>query len=276
MSISVRQVQKKVPRGKMPIITLKMLLLRQNPVRKFGLQLGFIRRDLIETTALSSNMGSLFMEASTVLKISAASGSGGYAGSPDNPHDKGGGFLNDFGYPTLVNLNFIGNFAYNHGGAIATQYNSEPLTVINSTFSGNSAIHNAGGIANLFNLKVVNSSFIGNTGGNGGGIVGLSGTHTEVYNTIFWGNQGNDISLQGTATAAVTYSIVEGGFAGGSNILVGDPSFVDADGPDNIYGTLDDDLHLQGISPAIDAGDNTELPGDDADSDGYGWGQAFD
>ncbi len=193
---------------------------------------------------------------------------GGYADHFDNPNDKGGGFLNNFGTPTLVNLNFVDNYALNHGGAIATQYNSNPLTVINSTFSGNRATNNAGGIANLAKIKVVNSSLVGNLGGNGGAIVGLSGTQTEVYNSILWDNQGNDISLQGTATATVTYSIVEGGFASGTNILVGNPLFVDADGLDDVYGTLDDDLHLQSASPAIDAGDNNELLADVADSNG--------
>jgi predicted outer membrane repeat protein len=197
--------------------------------------------------------------------------SGGYADSYDYPRDLGGGFLNIYGYPTLVNLNFIDNYAYNQGGAIATRNNdTEPLTVVNSTFSGNSATNNAGGIANLSRLVVINSSFVGNLGSNGGGIVGLLGTHTEVYNSIFWDNQGNDITLQGSATATVTYSIVEGGFPSGTHILTGNPLLVDADGPDGIYGTLDDDLHLQADSPAIDAGDNTHMVKDAADSNGNG------
>jgi hypothetical protein len=192
---------------------------------------------------------------------------GGYANA-EGMNDKGGGLRNDFGTPTLVNLNFVNNYAINHGGALVTQANINPLTVSNCTFSGNSATNNAGGIANLSSIIVVNSSFVGNTGNNGGGIVALSGTHTEVYNSIMWDNQGNDISLQGTATATVTYSIVDGGFAGGSHILTSDPLFVDADGLDDVYGTLDDDLHLLGASPAIDAGDNDKIPADYADSNG--------
>ena len=195
--------------------------------------------------------------------------SGGYADGLDNPYEKGGGFLNNFGSPTLVNLNFIDNYALLHGGAIASQYNNEPLVIVNCTFSGNSTTSNAGGIANLSKITVINSSFVGNSGSNGGGIVGLLGTHTEVYNSILWDNQGNDISLQGTATATVTYSLVEGGFAG-DNILTDGPLFVDADGPDDVYGTLDDDLHLQAASPAIDAADNGRLVNDDADSNGNG------
>jgi hypothetical protein len=192
---------------------------------------------------------------------------GGYANG-EGQDDKGGGFRNDYGTPSLVNLNFVDNYAVNHGGALVTQYNSNPLTVVNSTFSGNHSTNNAGGIANIANIKVVNSSFVGNTGNNGGGIVSLTGTQTEVYNSILWDNQGNDISLQGTATATVTYSIVDGGFAGGSHILTSDPQFLDADGPDDIYGTFDDDLHVQATSPAIDAGDIAELLVDIADSNG--------
>jgi predicted outer membrane repeat protein len=195
---------------------------------------------------------------------------GGYADGLNNPIDKGGGFLNEYGYPTLVNLNFIDNYALNHGGAIASQYNDQPLTVINSTFSGNSATHNAGGIANIARVVVVNCSFISNSGNNGGGIVGISSSRTEIHNTILWGNQGSEIALQGTSVATATYSIVEGGFPGGTHILTDAPLFVDADGPDDVYGTLDDDLHLQANSPAIDAGDNTALLADVADSNGNG------
>jgi len=38
------------------------------------------------------------------------------------------------------------------------------------------------------------------------------------------------------------------------------PQFVDADGADNIAGTLDDNLRLQLTSPAIGAGNNSAVP----------------
>ncbi len=192
---------------------------------------------------------------------------GGYADGYDAYQDQGGGFINRAGSPTLVNLNFVGNYALNHGGALANRDNSKPLSVVNCTFSGNGTSNNAGGIANLSGRVLVsNSSLTENTGNNGGGIVGISGGHTEVYNSILWGNQGNEIGLQMGATVSVTYSIVEGGYAEGSNILTGNPLFVDVDGSDNTPGTLDDDLHLQGTSPAIDAGDNDLRLADTADS----------
>ncbi|MFL7869726.1 MAG: PKD domain-containing protein, partial [Anaerolineales bacterium] len=208
------------------------------------------------------------LDASTVLDGFTITG--GYANLEAGQAEKGGGFLNNYGSPTLVNLNFIDNYALNHGGALATQYNSIPLVVVNCTFSGNSATNNAGGIGNLSQIKVINSTFYGNSGGNGGGIVNLSGSQAEIYNSILWGNPGGEIMLQGDAVVTATYSIVQNGFAAGEHILTNDPLFADENGPDDVLGTLDDDLRLQAGSPALDAGDNTQLPADAADSNGNG------
>ena len=194
---------------------------------------------------------------------------GGYA-YPFGSADKGGGLINTSGNPTLVNLNFIDNSAESHGGAIVTQYNSEPLIVSNCTFSGNDTESN-GAIANISgNLAVVNSSLIGNFGANGGGIVTLgTNPHTEIHNTILWNNAVGQIGTQG-GTTVVSYSIVQGGYLDGTSIINQDPQFIDANGADDIYGTLDDDLHLQATSPAINAGSNDLVPEDIADSNGNG------
>jgi hypothetical protein len=47
----------------------------------------------------------------------------------------------------------------------------------------------------------------------------------------------------------------------GAGIIDADPRFVDADGADNIPGTVDDDLRLQSTSPALNVGTNAALPG---------------
>ena len=49
------------------------------------------------------------------------------------------------------------------------------------------------------------------------------------------------------------------GLYGGTGNTGDDPRFIDADGPDGIYGTTDDNLRLQHNSPVIDAGDNTAV-----------------
>jgi hypothetical protein len=98
-----------------------------------------------------------------------------------------------------------------------------------------------------------------------------------VSNSIIWDNRalpGADVFNLDDNAITFSYSILSGGLpedatdAGGN--LFSDPLFVDADGPDAVPGTLDDDLRLQMNSPAIDAGDNTALPADslDLDSDG--------
>jgi hypothetical protein len=92
-----------------------------------------------------------------------------------------------------------------------------------------------------------------------------------LINCIFWSNTapaGPQIYNE-TDAPSVAYSLVHGGYPGIGNIDA-DPLFVDADGPDNIVGTLDDDLRLQLASPAIDAGDNSAVPVDTADLDGDG------
>lgn len=202
----------------------------------------------------------------------------GHASLEADRKDTGGGVFSREGNPTLVNLNFIDNYALNHGGAVASIENTQPMTIVNSTFSGNTSSYNAGGIANLEgNILVVNSTLVGNAGGNGGGIVTMgkfgdpTAVTTEIQNSILWGNPGGQITyVNHEATIVVSNSLVEGGYAGGTAIITDNPKFIDADGADNVYGTWDDDLHLQATSPAVDAGDPTELPADLADSDGDG------
>ncbi len=46
----------------------------------------------------------------------------------------------------------------------------------------------------------------------------------------------------------------------GGNNIAADPLFIDANGTDNITGTLDDNLRLQTGSPLIDVGNNTAVP----------------
>jgi hypothetical protein len=60
----------------------------------------------------------------------------------------------------------------------------------------------------------------------------------------------------------VNRSCIQGltGSLGGVGNIGADPLFVDADGEDNLSGTLDDNLRLQRTSPCIDAGDNAAVP----------------
>ena len=120
---------------------------------------------------------------------------------------------------------------------------------------------------------LINATFSGNTAGYGGGIVNADSDPT-LDNCILWGNTadgGDDqISNLGSSVPVISHSTIEDAYAGGGwdtslgtdsggNVDV-DPKFMDADGADDVYGTLDDDLRLQFASPVIDAGDNGAVP----------------
>jgi hypothetical protein len=68
---------------------------------------------------------------------------------------------------------------------------------------------------------------------------------------------------------SIGHSDVQGGWNGAEVVHIGGgtgsslggninvvPRFIDANGPDNIAGTLDDNLRLRNISPCLDVGNN--------------------
>jgi len=182
----------------------------------------------------------------------------------------GGGMANySNSSPTLTNCTFSGNSTYplafppsgGTGGGMYNDSNSSPM-LTNCTFSGNSAGYGGGGMCNDSNSSpmLTNCTFSGNAAEYGGGIYNLSASPT-LNNCILWGNSapsGPEI-FDFLSTPTVTYSDITGGYTGTGNIDA-DPLFVDANGPDDIIGTTDDDLRLSFGSPCIDAGDNTAVP----------------
>ena len=163
--------------------------------------------------------------------------------------------------------------------------------VTNSFFSGNSA-GRGGGLGAFANLRVVNSTFVGNaaTGipavARGGAVYAdiLNDSYDDVpliENTIMWGNTstgGMAFASQyfsAYTTSEINNSIIEGwdgpfGGSGGFGNSGADPLLVDPDGDDDIPGTDDDSAVIRFQSPAIDQGDNAFLPADDADEDNDG------
>ena len=104
---------------------------------------------------------------------------------------------------------------------------------------------------------LTNCWFSRNTSNYRGGGMYSEDSDSTLTNCIFWGNSapsGTQLYVTG-GTASVTYSCIEGGWAGTGNIS-GDPLCVDPDGADDIAGTEDDNLRLRPGSPCIDAGNN--------------------
>ncbi len=90
--------------------------------------------------------------------------------------------------PTVRNCRFTGNYDGGDGGAIAAS--AAQLTVVACAFMGNRSGYNRGGAIaaqDRSTLTVIDSTFLGNWGNNGGALyVGLSSA--TVINSTFFGN----------------------------------------------------------------------------------------
>ncbi|MCD4669811.1 MAG: right-handed parallel beta-helix repeat-containing protein, partial [Actinomycetia bacterium] len=171
----------------------------------------------------------------------------------------GGGIRNQQTSPIITNCIFSGNSSDDGGGGVFNYDNSNP-TLTNCTFTGNEAT-DGGAMLSSSNCTpvVINCTIVGNSADDGGGgLHSVYNSTTTVVNSILWDNTATT-APQISGAAAVTYSCVEDGYTGTGNIVT-DPLFVDADGADNVFGTADDDLHIENDSPCIDAGDNAVVP----------------
>lgn len=215
----------------------------------------------------------------------------------NNYGEAGGALVSTSSSGSLVVANsvFHRNTAW-EGGAILS-YGA--LVVINSLFSENFAFLEGGAIYGISGstIEITNSTLLGNSAElSGGGAV--RGDTVRLFNSILWGNEslgegGDSInftrSLSNAASAGGVRSrnLVENGIlsieaAQGATIDLGDPSHyiltddaifvdpLDPAGGDGVFGTADDGLRLQPISPVILAGTNSFLPADAYDLDGDG------
>lgn len=212
---------------------------------------------------------------------------GGYAVDASWQNQVGGGMLIEDGSPTLVNIIFEDNYADYRGGAMYNEdaypmltnvifrnnmggdgagifnYRSSP-TLANIVFDANWGDY-GGGMHNFENSSpiLINTTFVNNDAEYGGGLYNEVNSNPVVVNSILWDNlavesgdqiydvlKSSEVSI-GSETE-VSFSIVEGGWDGESNID-DDPLFINAD---------EGNLRLQSGSPAIDAGDNSVLPTD--------------
>ncbi len=182
----------------------------------------------------------------------------------------GAGMYFSGGSGTLIGCRFFENSTeIGGGGAVFVVGTAATPTFVNCVFSGNWADgrHSGGGVllTDGGDVTLTNCTLTGNTtGGEGGGILGDG--HFAITNCILWGN----VDKNGTGESSqlyygsmdVNYSCVQGwtGELGGEGNIGANPLFVNADGPDDIPGTEDDNVRLLCASPCLDTGNDAAVP----------------
>jgi parallel beta-helix repeat protein len=165
----------------------------------------------------------------------------------------GGGMYNYSGNPTLTNCTFTNNSVddYGAGGGMYNE-NSSP-TITNCIFSSNSAA-GGGGMYNFYGSPTItNCTFSGNSALTYGGGMFNYTANPIVTNCILWDNTaryGSQIYNYSGSTATITFSDIQGGWAGTGNINA-NPLFVNASAGD---------LHLLYNSPCINIGNPDFVP----------------
>ena len=183
----------------------------------------------------------------------------------------GGGFYDfESGGLQINNVTFSANQATAYGGGMTAE--ASYLVLKNATFKGNKAIYEGGGIylssgsgcpgcppPKTGHTTLVNTTITGNTAEKGGGISNRD--ILTISNTILWGNNATSAGAQiyNSHTIDVGYSVIQGGYIGGTNIITTDP----------MLGTYSDNggstftIPLLAGSSAINAGDDALCPATD-------------
>ena len=209
----------------------------------------------------------------------------------------GGGVMLDYKLAkasTIDQSRFVKNKAEGPGSAGGALHSyARSVHVKNSLFTYNTA-QNAGALRfhsgsddpNHYNANyaasVTNSTLYGNAASQWGGAIANVGVPMfYLTNSILWGNQAVqtyyeegvghlpsiDIANNGSSSMTIRNTNMESlDWEHGSehpdiliNSFSANPLFVDPDGPDNIKGNEDDNLHLQESSPCIDLADSNYI-----------------
>ena len=170
--------------------------------------------------------------------------------------------------PALRDCILRGNAAENDGGALYA-YGDAPATLVNCLLAGNAAAY-GGAMNNLFqsNASLVNTALLGNTASAVSGGIYNYQSDPSLANAILWDNAAGALHDEWAqisaydSTPAINNSSVEGwtGGYGGTGSDGDEPFFVDADGPDGLYGTSDDNPRIWSDSPTADSGDDAAVP----------------
>lgn len=167
----------------------------------------------------------------------------------------GGGICCGGSSLNLINLAFVSNQSPHVGGGVCSQGSS--LVITNVTFSGNLAGAGGGIFAGgSSRVRIANSTFSRNQALNGGAIGVFHDGLATMLNCVIWDGQ---VFSEPSAGVAISHSVVEGGFPGGTGIISEDPLL----GPLGSYGGFPPVIPLLPGSPAIDTGTDDGAPAGD-------------
>jgi predicted outer membrane repeat protein len=226
------------------------------------------------------NLGTLMLTNCTVSGNSASGGGGGLSSSGtltltnctvsgNSASFSNGGGLNNSGTLTLTNCTVSGNsasgqFSSGTGGGLN---NSGTLTLTNCTVSGNAALRGGGIYMDSYYdgvlATVSDSTFIGNTASEGGGMLFFFGQLT-LNNSIVAFSTNMDLDLRSTFVRGSHNLIGDGSgspspqiIGGLADTITGDPML----GPLADNGGPTETMALLPGSPALNTGSNALIPG---------------
>ncbi|NML23706.1 T9SS type A sorting domain-containing protein [Pseudoflavitalea sp. G-6-1-2] len=175
----------------------------------------------------------------------------------NNFSDRGSGIYVIGATLELSNVYIQGNHA-GMGSALTNE--SGTVTMSNAVIAGNYSYAIAGAVINRSGSCVIlNTTFSGNYCTNGPSVLNNNASSTSITNSILYGNHGALGTVDNNALLEISYSIVEGGYAGTGNIT-GDPKFKNMPAA-TTRGFTGGDYRLGSGSAALNAGSNDRLSG---------------
>ncbi|MEO6830660.1 MAG: choice-of-anchor Q domain-containing protein, partial [Chitinophagaceae bacterium] len=182
-----------------------------------------------------------------------------------NMANSGGGLYTESSWNCdFWNNVFSGNTATLRGAGMYTAYAGSGTRISGCLFSGNAAGIGGGGLCDsTSNPSVINCTFAGNAAPTGVGIYNIVYAAPAITNSIIW--DGANSITDSSSTDTVSYSIVQGGYSGSTNLST-NPGFV-IPVSSTLAPTVTGNYRLSSGSPAIDAGngspfiDSTDLTG---------------